>query len=512
MFEADITGPAGFAKTVCLKRIRSELSNDDEFVAMFQTEARIAAMLHHTNIVSVSDFDRHAGRLFLAMEYVDGSDLKQIISEANRIGLRLPIEFAVYMMDGLLAALDHAHTYHRNGKPQPIIHRDVSPHNVLVSLAGQVKLTDFGIAKSNGVSSATQVGVIKGKVAYVSPEQINGVASPLSDLFSAGLVLYETLTGKRFFHTEDAAAIPQLAYTEFSPVSWLPERLNAYLAVLLAAAPENRFQSAAAARTALKAIGISPISAAETATLVRTGLLLKQQRMDAERRAGQGVPRESMLETNLSESLKEAEALGRKASGAAASMENGGIAGPARPSRIRSLIFVSAAALIAAAVGIGILAKKAPFPPPPVSDPTPTVPASPPPSPPTSPPPDAEPPRVSIPVENAAPASPPKVVRLGDPRPSSAPPSPDDDSVRPPAEDKTATKRGTLDVNVRPWAAVFVDGEAVGTTPVKQLLLKAGRHTVRLQNKPLNFTEEIKILIRAGKPFVIKREIKNNDP
>jgi serine/threonine protein kinase len=199
VFEAEMTGPGGFAKQVCLKRIRPEFMSDAHFIKMFQAEARIAAMLHHSNIVSVFDFDMHDGRMFLTMEYVEGCDLKKLLADFNRRRFRPPLGFSVYIMAGLLAALDHAHTRRSSdGGPQPVIHRDVSPHNVLISTEGVVKLADFGIAKSKGLSSPTTIGMVKGKLAYLAPEQMVGEsASVSSDLYSAGLVMLEILKGAR---------------------------------------------------------------------------------------------------------------------------------------------------------------------------------------------------------------------------------------------------------------------------------------------------------------------------
>jgi hypothetical protein len=195
-------GAEGFSKTVAVKRVLPGYSNDPQFAEMFVSEATIASRLMHPNVVAVTDFDRDtAGRLFLVMELVEGRDLRALMTTG-----RLPPTIVVYIVSELLRALGYAHALHHDGRPMQIVHRDVSPHNVLVSWDGAVKLSDFGIAKAAEASPATRTGVVKGKAAYLSPEQARAESlDHRSDLFAAGVVLYELLTDKRLFAVSGGA-------------------------------------------------------------------------------------------------------------------------------------------------------------------------------------------------------------------------------------------------------------------------------------------------------------------
>ncbi|MEQ9503626.1 MAG: protein kinase [Deltaproteobacteria bacterium] len=195
-------GAEGFSKTVAVKRVLPGYSNDPQFAEMFVSEATIASRLMHPNVVAVTDFDRDtAGRLFLVMELIEGRDLRALMTTG-----RLPPTIVVYIVSELLRALGYAHALHHDGRPMQIVHRDVSPHNVLVSWDGAVKLSDFGIAKAAEASPATRTGVVKGKAAYLSPEQARAESlDHRSDLFAAGVVLYELLTDKRLFAVQGGA-------------------------------------------------------------------------------------------------------------------------------------------------------------------------------------------------------------------------------------------------------------------------------------------------------------------
>jgi eukaryotic-like serine/threonine-protein kinase len=196
VFLARRPGPDGFEKRVALKRILPHLAKQADFVAMFLDEAKLAAGLDHSHIVQIHDFGKDADAYYLAMEYVCGEDLAAIVRRANELKGRLPFADVATILVAACEALHHAHE-------QGIVHRDVTPANLLVSYDGVVKLADFGIAKSQQVASRAQttVGTLKGKVPYMSPEQAR--ARPLdrrSDIFSLGIVAWELLTGKRLFH------------------------------------------------------------------------------------------------------------------------------------------------------------------------------------------------------------------------------------------------------------------------------------------------------------------------
>lgn len=221
VFRARQLGAEGFARPVALKRMSSALSHDETFAEMFIEEARLAALLQHPNIVQVLDFDRdERGTLFLAMELVDGSDLRRILDALRRSGRRMPPSIAAFVAAELLKALAYAHELEQDGKQRGLVHRDVSPHNCLVSRAGAVKLADFGIAKATATAALSQSGVVRGKVAYMAPEQARGdPVDARSDLFALGVVLYEMLAGERPFEgATEAETLARLLSGRFAPL------------------------------------------------------------------------------------------------------------------------------------------------------------------------------------------------------------------------------------------------------------------------------------------------------
>jgi serine/threonine-protein kinase len=201
IYQAKSLGAEGFQKDVVIKLILPSFSEDEAFVTMFIDEARIAARLHHQNIVQIFDFDRFEDCYYIAMEYVEGRDLRKVMDRALKTGKRMPPLLAVHAAAEIAAGLRYAHTRKgEDGKPLDIIHRDVSPHNILVSFLGEVKITDFGIAKAAARSTKTRAGTVKGKCAYMSPEQARGKPlDPRSDMFAVCAITWEMLTGRRPF-------------------------------------------------------------------------------------------------------------------------------------------------------------------------------------------------------------------------------------------------------------------------------------------------------------------------
>lgn len=194
-------GPEGFEKTLVVKRILPHLSENREFITMFLDEARIAARLNHPNIVQIFDLGAHDGTYFIAMEYIHGEDARRVWKQAERFNTNLPIALTCRIIIEACAGLDYAHKKcDPSGRPLNIVHRDVSPQNILVSFEGGVKVVDFGIAKAADQGTVTRSGVLKGKYSYMSPEQASG--EPIdhrSDIFALGVVMYELLTGTRLF-------------------------------------------------------------------------------------------------------------------------------------------------------------------------------------------------------------------------------------------------------------------------------------------------------------------------
>jgi eukaryotic-like serine/threonine-protein kinase len=194
-FVAVRRGPARFEQRVCLKRILPGRAADPRFVELFLDEARLLAKLRNAAIVQVYDFGETAGTYYMALELVDGMDLEALLNALRSRGKRLPTALALYVAGQILSALHYADSLVIDGEPLQLVHRDISPSNVLLSVQGEVKLTDFGIAKARGRQHKTQTGHTKGKVAYMSPEQVRGEElDSRSDLFALGVVLYEMLS------------------------------------------------------------------------------------------------------------------------------------------------------------------------------------------------------------------------------------------------------------------------------------------------------------------------------
>lgn len=201
---AVLMGVEGFEKLTAIKRILPHLSHNQEFISMFISEAKLAAQLTHQNITHIYDFGRIDESYYIAMEYVRGKNLRELVMQCRHSGAGLTIPLVLDIIEAVCLGLDYAHRKRGlDNKPFNLVHRDINPHNILVSYEGEVKLVDFGIAKAAMQSQETKVGVLKGKVSYMSPEQVSGQAlDKRSDIFSLGIVLYELITGQRLFRGE----------------------------------------------------------------------------------------------------------------------------------------------------------------------------------------------------------------------------------------------------------------------------------------------------------------------
>lgn len=249
-----IVGSDGFSRVCAFKRILPHFAQDKEFIQMFRQEAMVAKQLQNKNIVQVYDFVGDGQSFMLVMEYVDGQDLRSVLAVAEQARRRIPVEIAVYVTMEVLSGLAFAHSaLDVTGRSMNIIHRDISPQNVLISYEGDVKITDFGIAKVQDTSTSTQVGVLKGKFRYMSPEQAMGrEIDARSDLFAAGVILYEMITMTRLFKGEDMAVLEQVRRCNIAAPSQvrntrIPMELEAIIMKMLAREPASRYQTAKAA-------------------------------------------------------------------------------------------------------------------------------------------------------------------------------------------------------------------------------------------------------------------------
>lgn len=249
MYRAKITGAEGFEKLIAIKRILPHLSGEKELVTAFIDEAKLAALLNHQNIVQIYDFGLMENSYFIAMEYLVGKDLRHILSKSKEKNRPLGLELALYIASRICAGLDYAHKLTDfQGKPLNLIHRDISPQNILITYEGEVKIVDFGIAKAALQDTVTQNGLIKGKVAYMSPEQASGAKiDHRSDIFSLGILLYEMITEKRMFAGDSLQVLERVRTGEFEPAekarSGLPPKLYEIFHKALAGEVVQRYQS-----------------------------------------------------------------------------------------------------------------------------------------------------------------------------------------------------------------------------------------------------------------------------
>ncbi len=276
---AKTKGIAGFEKYVALKMIHPNFAEDDQFIQMLVDEAKIAVQLNHGNIAQTFDLGRVGETFYITMEYVDGADLYKILRRGSELDLEMPLDICAFVMKEVASALDHAHRKRdHGGNSLGIVHRDVSPQNVLISYAGEVKLVDFGIAKATMKARQTAAGVIKGKYYYMSPEQAWG--DPIdfrSDIFSAGIVLYEMMTGQMLYLEEDLHKLLDMARrAEIEPPSVLrkgiPPQLERIVMHALAKLPGDRYQSAGDLATDLERFlhGYAPVfTGSKIASLMR---------------------------------------------------------------------------------------------------------------------------------------------------------------------------------------------------------------------------------------------------
>ncbi|MBL9015891.1 MAG: serine/threonine protein kinase [Myxococcales bacterium] len=243
-------GAAGFEKLCVLKRILPSVAADKKLVAMFLDEARLSATLHHTNIAEVFDLGTDGDTYFYAMEYIHGQDARAIRLKCAEAKAPIPLDVSLAIIHGVASALDYAHTRSGPDGPLGIVHRDVSPGNVLVSYDGAVKLCDFGIARATTRASDTKTGTLKGKIPYMSPEQLQGQRlDHRSDLFALGIMLYELTVGCRPFRGPTEFAIMEriVNHAPKPPslvVPGYPGELERIVLKLLANQPEHRYQHA----------------------------------------------------------------------------------------------------------------------------------------------------------------------------------------------------------------------------------------------------------------------------
>jgi serine/threonine protein kinase len=260
VYRAKLFGVEGFQKDFAIKKILSHMSQQKSFIKMLVDEAKVLVNLSHKNIVQVFELGKEDNTYFIVMEYVNGFDLKTIIQELKKKGETLPLFLICDIFTQILEGLHFAHhRKHPDYDQIGIVHRDISPQNTLISLDGDVKITDFGIAKIIGNTPNTQTGVIKGKYAYMSPEQTRGdKLDHRSDIFSLGVVLYELYTGVKCFQGKsDIETLENIRNNTWKLPDNAPSELKEILKKCLETNPENRYESAKALKADIQKLKLS---------------------------------------------------------------------------------------------------------------------------------------------------------------------------------------------------------------------------------------------------------------
>ena len=528
LFLARVDGARGFQKHVAVKVILPHLGEDPQFTAMFLDEAKLAAQLNHPNIVHIFDFGEVDQSLFIAMEYIDGADLRALMREAARLGTALPLPFIAKVIALACEGLDYAHKYVDPGTQAPLalVHRDMSPDNVLVSRTGAVKIVDFGVAKissPNPDRDGTQTGVLKGKFSYMSPEQFRGL--PLdgrSDIFSLGMVLYELIAGTKPFDSTNAAQVMQSVVNDtFPPLAQfradVPEELQCIVDRALAKSRDFRYQSCLELADDLGAFVTrtgAPMGSYQIAHVLSDVMGLSS---GSRALPGSGNTPPTREGSPGSMTSHEVELTPAPASALETTAGRGGTPAAPRDSRLLAAAFPRwrwrpgaiaflAGSLLASLAYLGWLELR------PLADPIrPGV--APVPHPPVLAAPGQSPPPAIVDREPAAEVVENPALRR---RPIAAPRRhahdvPHEVAVDAPAEPPAAaapgTANGQLEFRVRPYASVYLDGKALGETPLSSLEVAGGVHQIRLVNAELKKDESFEVSIKAGQSTIVKRDL-----
>jgi serine/threonine protein kinase len=483
---ASHTGPGGFEKLVVVKLLLPEMARDERFVAMFLDEARIAVRFSHQNVVQTIDAGSDRGRYFIVMEFLPGESLATTLEECRQRDIRLPPELASGIIAQAAGGLHHIHTsLNAAGRPLSVIHRDVSPDNIFVLEGGVAKIVDFGIAKAPIRTTETRTGIVKGKLGYMSPEQVRGASlDARSDVFSLGIVLWECLAGARLFAREsDLMTLRAIAEEDApSPAARNPDAPEALCRIALQALARNqahRFASAEELRAALVDYIRSSHAEADTIAIGRfmQGLFESRFRTKSE-----------MIEGTLS---------GDRVHDASRILQVGSTTPDRLKTRKRRWPYAVLVLLLLAGGLAGFLT---------VTDRSSSTPGS-----------DTatrsdtavrtEP--VDIPVTPAP--------QLGDDRQRPEDGYGDGDSVKPvvPAKIHVKSKKprttrhrtqktGKLRLMTTPWVSIYHRGRKIGQTPLVDVEFPAGVVELRAVNPEAGIDRRIRVRIKAGET-VIKR-------
>jgi tRNA A-37 threonylcarbamoyl transferase component Bud32 len=497
VYAGQALGSHGFQKPVAVKRLLPELADDDGFVERLIDEAKLLVGMQHGNIVSVLDLVREGDDVFLVMEFVDGPSLRQL-QQARTTGKAEPMSLglATHIVAAAGAGLEFAHR-RRGGA---VIHADVSPSNLLLTTAGEVKVADFGIARREGIAAA-----VEGKWAYMAPEQARGEAlDARADVFALGVVLYELVTGRHPFgrrrtgeEPEDCASRPVIRPRVVRPE--VPVELDAIVMRAMAFERDDRFASVQSLIDALTELRFregwreGPAELSKQIDWVRQHLRGEAPRSAATVVTGKPL---TILTGSLLGAVPSFDSPGADAPGLAQD-ERAATPAPtvtAAPVRRSRRVWIAAPIAIAVAAAIAI-----PFlsPPPAISSAEPSAPA-----------PAPAPAPIPVPVPVATPPPPPEIIFV---EPESAPPkpSPRKTAARPAATPRKPAGNGTLRVHAEPWAYAEIGDHKV-ETPAR-LTLPAGRHKLKLHNPETGARVTRWVTIEAGKVETVKVQMEEGE-
>jgi serine/threonine protein kinase len=535
VFLAKASGPMGFEKTLVVKRILSHLAEDPAFSAMFLSEAKLAAQLNHPNIVQIFDFGEADGSYYLAMEYIDGPNLRALSKSARKLGLELAPTLCARIIANACEGLAFSHDFSNpeTGQPLGLVHRDISPDNLLLSRQGSVKVVDFGIAKAAGQNHHTQTGVIKGKLSYMPPEQLR--KQPLdqrTDVYALGVVLYELLTGHKPFDAKEDANImrailfePPVPAVERRPD--LPKALCRILDRALAKNRQQRYPSCRGFQADLEQFILdsgTPVGSYQLAQLV---LQVTASTDTPAKTPARGSPsRGSIVALSALEAEpRPAPVTGLRDEMQAEPLSPTVLTAPAVSWRHRTAWVIGAALLLLIAGGI-LYSRTSTVPPEPELAAAST---SPDPAPAVTQPTEAEPELLPLvepevrPVEEALAASPPP-----ESAPAFAPATPTQAAETQPRSQEIhhtrerrrpalkpsrkaspspteEVSKGTVQVRIEPYTTVILDGKELGQTPTPEAFeVPAGKHTVTLVKEELGKKETRVLQVNEHDERIIK--------
>jgi serine/threonine-protein kinase len=509
-------GQLGFNKLLVVKRLRSALAEDPAFLAMFLDEARLASRLNHPNVVHTYEVGEASGAYFIAMEYLEGQPLNRVLRDLAKHGEELDEAMCARIVADALAGLHYAHTLRDyDGTPLEIVHRDVSPHNIFVTYDGQVKLVDFGIAKAVTSTSVTEVGVLKGKVAYMAPEQAQGARiDARADIFGMGAVLWELLALDRLIQAETAAAAIHRLLNQPIPSITTARDVDSGLAAIVARALEKdasrRYQTAEEMRDALEDwLRTSGHKVRDSDIGARILAMYADVREDVHRQVQEQMA--SVAKISTREIASRATGLTVRAARLpeikVGSGTGSGVAPrppmhsdhETEPRRRGALFFLGT--ILVALIGIGVLLSRI------VS-----LPAAPHAS-------------ASFSAQSSMPSSDSTASQLAsppsfgaaDPAPSASATTPTATSVAARASAPTATLRvaasasapaqdapGFLTFDTYPWTRVSDGARLLGTTPLIKVPLAPGAHTLSLENPEQGIKKTYAVRIKSGETFSMR--------